>query len=407
MKKILLSIFLLALTLLKAYEITSIELSDIAVEYPKEQRVELGAVTDRFPVDTSTIHALIHLKDVGENDPVTVRWVSIDALPKPNTELGEASGTLDPHTKIFHVYYDNRDLRLPAGRYALEILSDGALKAKKEFSLVSQKRDGKENENIHSVFGVSEIYLAKDVKENSDGTVTPIGVGEYFPNSQHKIYVIVPYKGLKAGTPYSLEWVVVNDGINRNKSLYKMKGILKNPDGQNEGTVTANIHLPRDWPDGIFEVIFRLDGKIVARKRFTIGDVSKLKEKSIPSKREGMGRDLQKTLISRLSGWMLSSIERKDLTPLYEHSVHSWRDHNDWQVLKQGFQGIFNAGLKWKEIFAQTPKILPPIRLENGAIRLQVIYPGIDSVDVLLSGTFLQEDGEWRLLGFELEPVNQ
>jgi len=407
MKNISALMFLTLFTLLRAYEVTSIDLSDIAVEYPKERRVELGAVTDRFPVDTSTIHALVHLKGVGENDPITVRWISVDALPKPDTNLGEASGTLDPHTTILHVYYDNHDLSLPAGRYALEILSDGKLMAKKEFSLISNKGDRKEKESIHPIPGVSQIYLAKDVKENSDGTVTPIGMGDHFPNSQHKIYAIVPYKGLKAGTPYSLEWVVVNDGINRNKSLYKMKGVLQNPGGKNDATVTAAIHLPRDWPDGIFEVIFRLDSKTVARKRFTIGDVSKLKEKSAPSKSERVDKDLQKTLIARLSGWMLSSIERKDLTPLYEHSVHRWRDRNDWQALRQGFQEIFNAGLKWKEIFAQTPKILPPRQLENGAVRLQAIYPGIESVDVLLSGTFFKEDGEWRLLGFALEPVNQ
>ena len=406
MKQVLFSIFLLIFTLLNAYEITSIDLSDIAVEYPKERRVELGAVTDRFSVDTSTIHALVHLKDVGENDPITVRWISVDALPKSNTNLGEVSGTLEPHTKMFHVYYDNRNLRLPAGRYALEILSDNILKAKKEFSLVSRKRDGKEKESIHPVSGVSEIYLAKAVKENSNGTVTPVGVGDHFPNSQHKIYAIIPYKNLKVGTPYSIEWVVVNDGINRNKSLYKMRGVLQNSGGQNGATVTADIHLPRDWPDGIFQVIFRLDGKVVARKRFTIGDVSKLKGKNSPSKGERVDKDLQKTLIARLSGWMLSSIERKDLTPLYEHSVHRWRDRNDWQALRQGFQGVFNARLKWKEIFAKEPKILPPKQLENGAVLLQAIYPGIDSVDVLLSGTFFQENGQWRLLGFALEPAD-
>jgi len=407
MKKISALVFLTLFTLLRAYEVTSIDLSDIAVEYPKERRVELGAITDRFPVDTSTIHALVHLKNVGENDPVTVRWVSLDALPKPNTNLGEASGTLDPYTKILHVYYDNRNLRLPAGRYALEILSGGVLKAKKEFHLVSRKGDGNEHESVHPVPGISEIYLAKGLRENRDGTVTPIGVGDHFLNSQHKIYAIVPYRGLKAGTPYSLEWVVVNDGINRNKSLYKTEGVLQNPGGQNGGTITADIHLPRDWPDGIFEVIVRLDGQTVARKRFTIGDVSKLEEARAPLHSEEIDNDLQKTLISRLSGWMLSSIKRKDLTPLYEHSVHRWREHNDWQALRQGFQGIFNAGLKWKAIFAQKPKILPPIRLENGAVRLQAIYPGIESVDVLLSGTFYKEDGEWRLLGFALEPVNQ
>ncbi|OAQ20921.1 hypothetical protein [Thermosulfurimonas dismutans] len=406
MKKVSILFFLILFTLANAYayEVSSIEFSDVAIEYPEEQRVELGAITDRFPVDTPVIHALIHLKGVGENDSIVVRWVSIDALPKPNTNLGEVELFIDPYTKLLHVYYNNRDLQLPAGRYTLELYSNGRLLSRKEFTLYSNKYGKTEKESIHHISGISEIYLAKEVKENSDGTITPIGVGDHFPNSQHNIFVIIPYKNLEEGTPYSLEWIVVNDGINRDKSIYKKEGIIRYAGREKKGTIVGNIHLPRDWPDGIFEVVFRLDGKPVMRKRYTIGDVSKLERSVQPA--EAPDEALQKQLITRLADWMLASIEKKDLNPLYEHSVHSWRDRTDWKALKHGFHGIFHAHLKWKEIFAQTPKLLPSKRLANGAIRLQAIYPGINSVDVLLEGTFYKEDGEWRLLGFALEPVN-
>lgn len=389
-----------------AYEVTSIEFSDVAIEHPETQTVELGAVTDRFPVETSIIHALVHLKGVGRNDSVVVRWVSNDALPKPNTTLGEIELELDPYTKLFHIYYNNSDFQLPKGRYSLELYSNGKLLAKKSFVLYSPEHEKANKEPLYKIPGISEIYLAKDVKKHDDGSVTPIGVSDHFPNSQRNIYVVIPYENLKAGLPYSIEWIIVDDGINRNKSLYKKEGIIRHTGKVPKGTIVGNIHLPRDWPSGIFEVVLRLDGKPVLRKQYTIGDVSKLTKASAQSDVGSVDKRLQKQLIARLADWMLASIEKKDLKPLYEHSVHSWRDSTDWKALKRGFQGIFNAHLKWKEIFAQTPKLLPSKRLENGAIRLQAIYPGINSVDVLLEGTFYKEDEEWRLLGFALEPVN-
>ncbi|OAG27283.1 hypothetical protein [Thermodesulfatator autotrophicus] len=403
---ILLFFVFFVLTNAYAYEVTSIEFSDIAIEHPETQTVELGAVTDRFPVETPIIHALVHLKGVGRNDSVLIRWVRNDALPKPNTTLAEIELKLAPYTKLFHIYYNNSDFQLPKGRYSLELYSNSKLLAKKSFVLYSPEHEKADRKPLYKIPGISEIYLARDVKTHDDGSVTPIGVSDHFPNSQHNIYVVIPYKNLKAGIPYSIEWIIVDDGINRNKILYKKEGIIRHAGKIPEGTIVANIHLPRDWPNGIFEVVFRLDGKPLLRKQYTIGDVSKLAKAGAQSEVESVDKHFQKQLITRLANWMLASIEKRDLKPLYEHSVHSWRDSTDWIALKRGFQGIFNAPLKWEEIFAQTPKLLPLKRLANGAIRLQAIYPGINSVDVLLEGTFYKEGGEWRLLGFALEPVN-
>jgi len=61
--------------------------------------------------------------------------------------------------------------------------------------------------------------------------------------------------------------------------------------------------------------------------------------------------------------------------------------------------------MSWREIFAQTPKLRAARIDEKGLLILQAVYPGVHSVNVLLEGDYLYEDGAWRLFGFALEPV--
>lgn len=403
MKKIFVLILFISLYL-SAFEVTSIQLSDSAIEHPEEDRVELGAVTDRFPVGTPVIHALVHLRDTGGYNPTTIRWIAEDALPQSDEVIGEAEGVIDPNASYFHVYYSQGAKILPPGHYRLEILSQGKLVAKKRFSLYPPKGGQKEREISGNHEERFPIYLAKSIQEYPDGSITPIDVSEHFPNSQHQIYAIVPFENIKPGTPYSIEWLIVYDGINRDKSLYQMQGKFM----RSKGSLTSDIELPRDWPDGIFKVVLRVNGKRVAEKRFTIGNIDKLSEKEKTNAPAAIpDAKTRRKMIRDLASWMLETIHTKDLKPLYEHSLHSWRERNDWKALKRSFRGIFNAKLNWDEIFAQTPTLRPIQKLPNGAIKLQAVYPGIRSVDVLLEGTFYPEEGEWRLLGFALEPVRQ
>jgi hypothetical protein len=406
MRKIIVSVLFFT-GVFQAYEVTSIDLSNIAVEYPRQKRVVLGAVTDRFPVSTTTIHALVHFKGVGEHDPITLRWIKEGQTAQRSTILGEAEGELDPHTTILHVFYNNDDLSLSPGRYAVEILREGRSLAKKEFTLYKPNPKRDESIKVSRVTGISQIYLAKGIRKNPDGSETPVGLGDHFEPGDHRIWVLIPYENLPEGTPYSLELIIVDNGMDQDVSLYKKSGVIQYPPGKRSGTLQIKLHLPNDWPDGIYEVILRIGGKVAAVKRFTIGNLKRIKERSVQPVTEKIGLNLQKHLIGNLAKWMLETIEKRDTNPLYAHAVHYWRDRVDWKMLRRSFQSIFDAPMDWKSVFLRTPKLLPVLHDEHGAVILRAVYPGDKDTNVLLKGKFLKENGEWRLFGFGMEPIRK
>ena len=388
----------------RGYEVSSIEFSDWAQEFPKEKRVTLGTVTDRFSVFTSTIHALIHFKGVGERDPITVRWLRESQDGAQGISLGEFRGTLDPHTEILHLFYHNDDFTLPPGRYWVEVLRDGKALAKKYFTIYQAKPNEFSVPQITPMAGISRIYLANGFRKNPDGSATPVGIGDHFAVSDHKLYALVPYEHLPKGLHYTIEWIVVDNGADRNKLLAKSQGVVSE-EKANKGTLYSEVTMPRDWPDGIYEVVLRIEGKAAAVKRFTIGDPKRIKEHGVKPVEEAIDPSLQKKLIGNLARWMSETIEKRDLHPLYEHAVRYWRDQVDWNLFRKGFQSLFDAPVDWKAVFSRSPKLLPVLRNAQGVVILRAIYPGAGDADALLEGKFVEEDGEWLLYGFGLEPV--
>lgn len=266
MKAIAFCFFLISIVL-HAYEVTSVELSESATEYPKEKRVELGAIKESFPSYVETIHALLHFKNVGKNDKIKIRWIAKDALPEPNINLGEMKAELDPYTKVLHIFYEVGKSKLPAGHYAIEVYEGDKPLATKNFTVYSPFEQANISKN-----GI-KIYLARDLEKSANEEVTPVGVSEYFDNSQHTIHLVIPFEGIRAGLPFTLEWYVVQSENVQNMLLYKVGGKITYLNNAKTGTITGNIHLPRDWPTGIYEAVFRVDGKVYAKKRFAIGDV--------------------------------------------------------------------------------------------------------------------------------------
>ena len=150
-----------------------------------------------------------------------------------------------------------------------------------------------------------------------------------------------------------------------------------------------------------------MNGEIVAKKKFTIGNSKNLKKLRLQNINIKLDANLKNRLLKSLKEWMLEAIQRKDLKPLYEHSIHTVRDSFNWDELKQGIEPIFNASLDWSTIFSQTPKSFIAKKGKAETVTIDAVYGGIEGVDILLEGTFYKEDGEWRLLGFAFEPVKQ
>ncbi len=368
-------------TSINAYEVSSIVLSD---------QVNFKTKSNHFSIDTPVIYTLIHLKNVKRGDFITVEWI------KKDTNLSKLSKQRVPlysGMKYIHFHYKS-DPDLGSGKYILKVFSKGKIITQKYFNLYTPNKDK-----------ISKIYLAKDIEKNSDGTITPIGIQDHFQNSQHKIYALIPFKNIKEGTHFVLEWIVINDGINHNKIITKKTGKLHYLKGKSSGVISANIENLHKWPNGIFEIDLRLGKNFIIKRRFSIGDSSKLKLFNREKKSNKIDKLIQKQLLNSLSKWIVETIKSRDMKPLYEHSVHSYRDGLDWSLSKKSFEEIFNTPIDWEKIFMQKEKVLSVKLLKNGALHLEAIYPGIKSVDVLLGGTFYKEYNEWRLLGFMLEPV--
>ena len=398
--KILQIFFIAALSLLQAYTISSIELSDQATEYPKEKRVLLGNIQTSFPYSVKAIHALIHLKGVGEQDGVTIRWIAEDAFLKPMQTIAEADLILDPYTPIFHTFLEQGAKHLPPGHYRLELLENGKVVGLKRFSILAKKRARRDNSSKNASDMNWKILLAPQIQNSPDGTIRPLGVTDHFENSQHTIYATIPFKGVQIGTPYSIVWRVLDDGNIKNRELLRRSSRFK----RSKGTIVGQISLPHDWPSGRFEVIFNINGKQVAHEEFTIG---RYQQQSLqPSAKPSIPDTAQQMqMIQNLANWMLQSIEAKTLKPIQEHSSSVWQRQMNLNELNRRFAGIFNAAMSWREIFAQTPRLRPARIDEKGLLTIQAIYPGIHSVDVLLEGDYIYEDGAWRLFGIALEPV--
>ena len=389
---------------LSELSVTSIELSDTIVENSNDSRVILGKVANKFPLNVSKIDALIHVEGAKNSDSITAKWISKDAFPKTNMTLAEAEVTLEPSKKDIHLYYDNSTIPLRVGHYALEIFSGNKLLAIKEFSIVESNTttnsynipDGIDSYKL-------KIYLSKKIKKDSDGTIEPVEVTDNFANSQHEIYATIPFENLKLKTPFSIEWVVIFDGVNFNKVIYKQEGTIK----AKKGVLKALLTNSQRWPDGVFEVFLRLNGDIVAKKKFTIGNSENLKKLKLQNIDIKLDENLKKQLLNSLKEWMLEAISKKDLKPLYEHSIHTVRDSFNWDELKKGLEPVFNTALDWSAIFAQSPKSFIAKKGKGGAVTIDAVYGGIEGIDILLEGTFYKEDGEWRLLGFAFEPLKQ
>ncbi len=392
MKCKLIFILTLLVTILRAYEVKSINFNS------SSQSISNSS----FPTNTSNIDALIDLKGVEDNDTITVFWISRDRLSNIDNILAKTSQILNPSTKKINFTYRIND-SLPKGDYAIEVFENSKKLAQKEFKLYSKDKiepSKTSKKSTTNLLDISKISLATGVKRDLYGKITLIGEGNHFKNEQHTIYAIIYFENIKEDTPFSIEWVFLGDGYIQNRTIYKSIGKIHYINGSRKGVYVANITFPEDWRSGTYQFIFKVKGNIVSRKKFTIGDVQK------SPKNQVIESSLQKKLIKELASWMLETIKLRDIRPLYEHSLHGWRDRHNWKRVKKGFEAIFNSGLKWKEIFMQNPKLRPIEYLGNGAIRLQAIYPGIDSVDILLEGTFFKEGNEWRLFGFALEPLD-
>ncbi len=391
MKSKILFIFILLTISVGAYEVESIDLSS-----------DLNSsISNSFPTNIHKINALIHIKDISKPEAITIFWISKDSLAKPNTILAKSSKLLNKDIKKVHFSY-NKSANLPKGHYVIEVFSRDKKLAQKIFTLYSFNKPILSNtpkKATNHTLDISKIYLATAIKQNPDKTITPIGNSDHFENRQHTIYAIIPFENIKEDTPFSIEWIIVDNGIERNRLLYKDTGEIHYIGNNKKGTYVANITSPQDWRSGIYKFVFKIKGEVVAQKRFTIGQIEQK-----PST-QSINPTLEEKLIKKLASWMLETIKLRDIRPLYEHSLHGWRDRHDWRSVKQGFENIFNSGLNWEKILTQKPKLRPAKYLGNGAIRLQAIYPGVDSVDILLEGTFFKEGNEWRIFGFALEPL--
>ena len=374
MRYLLIIVFFLT-WLARGYEVTSIEFSDWAQEFPKEKRVVLETVTDRFSISTSTIHALIRFKGVGEHDPITVRWIRESQDGAQEISLGEFRGTLGPQTEILHLFYHKDDFTLPPGRYRVEVLRDAKVLAKKYFTIYQVDPDEIMAPQITPMAEISQIYLANGFRKNPDGSATPVGIGDHFSVSDHKLYTLVPYEHLPKGLHYTIEWIVVDNVADRNKLLAKSQGVVSE-EKSDKGTLYSEVTMPRDWLDGIYEVVLRIEGKATAVKRFMIGDPGRIKEHGVKPVEEAMDPSLQKKLIGDLARWMSETIEKRDFHPLYEHAVHYWRDQVDWNLFRKGFQSLFDAPVDWKAVFSRSPRLFPVLHNAQGVVILWVIYPG-------------------------------
>ncbi len=373
------------LSYLQAYDITYIKLSD---------KLD-GNSSKVFSVNTSVIYTLIHLKNVKAKDSIIVEWIRKNKPHKSNTIIAKQKVYLHSGIKSIHFHYKNTKPYFIAGEYILKVISTDKRNWKRAFRLYTPIKDK-----------ISKIYLSSDIKKNSDGTITPKNLKEHFLNSEHKIYAIIPFKDIKEGKDFMLKWIVINDGVNQNRVISRKSAKVHYFDKNSSGVISANIYNVYNWPDGIFEVDLFLDKRLITKKRFTIGDTSKIIENI--KMRKGMlkvDKSLEENLITNLSNWILETINNKDMKALYEHSVYSYRDSINWSKIEESFEYIFNSKLDWKEIFKQKAKIISQKVLNNGALYLEAIYRGIKSVDIIIAGTFYKEDDNWRLLGFVMRPL--
>ena len=390
---------LLSWQLLSAYEITSVELSDQATEYPEEQRVEMGKITDRFPYKVPAIHVLLHLKGVKHNDPMTVRWIAVDALPQPDVTLAELEFELNANTPIAHTFIKQGEKFLPPGHYRVEFLKNGKLLASKKFTIyATDERSSNQDADA--------IIISADIKENSDGTHTPIGVTDHFPTDQEKIHFIIPLKeDVKSGTEYTVDLYAVDVGMHKNLKMYGMSATILSGMSHIHGFFSMQAG-PRQWPDGFYEMVAQIGDHTRLKKRFVIGDPSwflesrKIAPSRIPDEEE------KRKMMRIYASHMLKAIEQKNLLHLYDVTIHHIRDRIDWNTLTKSFYSVFNAPVNWRKVFTQEPRLYP-VKLDPlGKLTLQARYPNPDGVDILLEGTYFLEDNEWRLAAYSVMPAD-
>ena len=377
------------------------DLSDINNEAKFGLNVTSIELSDKLDLHIPKIDALIDIEGAKKGDCITAQWISKDAFPKANMTLAKTEVTLEPSKKVVHISYDNSIIPLRVGHYILKIFSKNRLLAVKEFTVVESNKTNNDTTNKAKNYKL-KIYLSKEIKKDEEDKIVPVDITDNFANSQHKIYATIPYENLKPKTPFLIEWIVVYDGINFNKVIYKQEGIIK----ANKGVIKALLTNSQKWPDGVFEVLLRLNGKIVAKKKFTIGDKEHLKKLKLKNSVDiKLDEKLKKRLLKNLKGWMLETIQKRDIKPLYKHSIHTVRDSFNWDEIQKGLEPLFNAEMDWKVVFAQIPKSFNAKKEENGIVKIKAVYYLSDKIDILLEGTFYKEDGEWRLLGFALEPI--
>jgi len=283
MKRIL-QIGLLSVMMTLIMQALKIDESEILLSRQAKQmgdHTELGTLTETFHPQDKAIHALAHLEEILPSQKIEVRWIAIDAISQPNYLIARQSFTLDPQNPYLHVFLERGPNPWPAGHYEIRFLLHGNQIASKRFRILPSEPE-KINTSPNATNGNPvqrfPIYLARSYTRDVKGNIHPEGVAQRFPTIQHQLFGLIPYRNLKTGTPYYIEWW--EKGAKGSKLLYRQEGKIETE----SGVLIPSLERDDDWVPGEYEIRLYLQNKAAGNASFQIIEPSTTEGDPAPQK---------------------------------------------------------------------------------------------------------------------------
>ncbi|MCL4393789.1 MAG: hypothetical protein M1482_03090 [Chloroflexi bacterium] len=216
-------------------------------------------ITDTFPGNQSTFHAVVSITNAPDNTSFKVIW-----LTSSNTEMGNYN-LQSGGTRNLDFTFEPDAGTLPAGDYHVEVYVNGDLNRTLKFSVSSStsEQPTPEATQKQSSGFISDVVMAKGT-EGSDKH--PVDETNTFGTTDI-FHAVVAIQDAPANTDFKATWYIVDAG-----SAAAPNSSIGVTELKTDGTRNVDFSLrpPSEWPVGSYRVDISVNGTVDTSRDFDV-----------------------------------------------------------------------------------------------------------------------------------------
>ena len=247
---------------------------------------------------------------------------------------------------------------------------------------------------VVAIIGLS-FFLTSGMSDVADSMFNSLKEKKY--EEAYKNYFSSDFK--KNTSLEEFKKFVKKNSLDRVKSTFWDSREYKGNSGKLEGTATLDDDSSMPLTLSFYKN--QDSWKIYSIFKPTAG----IKNETTQNKKTDLNNDeLMKLALSSV-GYFKESIKNRDFTQFYNHISNLWKKQTTKEQLEKAFASIIKASDIVLNILQREPVLKEKKIDSNNLLHIKLEYPSSSrssGAEVMLK--YLNENGQWRLLGFEIEP---